>query len=195
MIRCLFFVFLLPAAAAKETRCQQTDHDTGYDEAVRIEVDEVVTQPDFHTDGQELAGHRRRRMFAEADTAQGTEGGDDKIRRIGNGPEEKDEPEIDAAVQPGQPAALIDQSLCLAPEDIAHDDKGQDIADDLTGPGNEDARQEAEQDAIDRDELDRRQAGHVGQDDEQNHEDHGNTAKRRNIRRQPRNIMARRQLP
>ena len=134
-------------------------------------------------------------MFAEADTAQGTESGDDEIRRIGNGPEEKDEPEIDLAVQPGQPAALIDQGLRLATEDIAHDDKGQDIADDLTGPGNDDARQEAEQDAIDRDELDRRQAGHVGQDDEQNHEDHGNTAKRRNIRRQPRNIMAHHQLP
>ena len=74
-------------------------------------------------------------------------------------------------------------------------EKVQDIADDLTSPGNEDARQEAEQDAIDRDELDRRQAGHVGQDDEQEHEDHGNTAKRRNIRRQPRNIMAHSQLP
>ena len=158
-------------------------------------MDEVVAQPDFHADGQELAGHRRCRMFTEADTTQSAEGGDDEIRRIWDGPEEKDEPEINLAVQLRQPAALVDQGLCLVAEDIAHDDEGQDIAQDLAGPGNDDARQQAEQDAIDRDELDRRQAGHIGQDDEQDHEDHGDTAKRRNIRRQPRYIMAHRQLP
>lgn len=80
---------------------------------MRIEVDEVVAQPDFHADGQELSGHRRCRMFAEADTAQGTEGCDDEIRRIWDGPEEKDELKINFAVQLRQPAALIDQGLCL----------------------------------------------------------------------------------
>ena len=87
-------------------------------------------------------------MFAEADTAQGTnKGGDDEIRRIGNGPEEKDKPEIDTAVQLTASGSLRPGPVPCA-EDIAHDDKGQDIADDLTSPGNEDARQEAEQDAI-----------------------------------------------
>ena len=80
------------------------------------------------------------------------------------------------------------------PKDVAHDDESQYVADDLPGPGDENPRHEAEEDAVDGDELDRRQTGHIGQHDEQDHDKDGYAAKGRDIIGQSRNIMLQRQL-
>ena len=42
---------LQPPAAAKEQNRQQTDHQTDGYQAVRVKMNEIVAQPDFHTDG------------------------------------------------------------------------------------------------------------------------------------------------
>lgn len=90
---------LHPAAAAKEQDRQETDHQTDGYQAVRIKMNEIVPQPDFHTDGEEFPGHGGHAVFGKADAAQGRKGRDDKVGSIGNGPKEEDQFTIDFPVE------------------------------------------------------------------------------------------------
>ena len=99
---------LQPPAAAKEQDRQQTDHQTDGYQAVGVKMNEIVAQPDFHTDGKDFPGHGRCPVFGKTDAAQGCKGRDDKVGRIGNGPKEEDQLTVDFPVELRQPSALID---------------------------------------------------------------------------------------
>lgn len=160
-----------------------------------IKADEAISHPDLDADGQEFSGYGRYTVLRKADAAQGTQGRNGKIGRIGNGPQEEGRPGGNVPVEAGDEAAARHEAAGRAAEDVAHDDKSQHIACHLSNPGDDNSRQYAEEDAIDGHKLHRRQAGHIGQDDEQDHEQDGGTAKGGNIGRQALYIPTDRKLP
>ena len=175
--------------------CHDQYASSGQAQIVPVKPDESIAHPDLDADGQELPCCRSQAVFGKADAAQGTQGRNGKIGRIGNGPQEEGRPGGDVPVEAGDEAAARHEAAGRAAEDVAHDDKGQHIACHLSNPGNDNSRQYAEEDAIDGNKLHRRQAGHIGQDDEQDHEQDGGTAKGGNIGRQTLYVPADRELP
>lgn len=173
----------------------EQDSGSGQPQVMPVKTDEAISHPDLDADSQKFSGYSRYAMLRKADAAQGAQGRNGKIGRIGNGPQEEGCPGCNVPVEPGNEAAPRHETAGRTAEHIAHDDKGQHIACHLADPGNDDPRKKTEEDAIDSHELHRRQAGHISQDDEQDHEQHGGTAKGGNIRRETLYIPADHELP
>lgn len=136
--------------------------------AVLADMDEVMAQEDFDDDPRYLAGSCCQKMVFLAEMADGSDSRKRYVGDIWDGPGCGQRPE--AAV----PVELVPKVMAgndvdgLAAQDGPQDNEAQFRPQDFADPGNDKARHESENGPIDRQEGNRRQAGHIRDGD---HED------------------------
>ena len=179
MISVFFYVTLAPPDDAINER----NDGYQYEQAAPVFLDaqEVMAQPDFDQDGRHLAEEVGNEVVAVRNMAQGTERRDDDIRCIWDGPAHHDCLDTAVGIEFFQHLALGNDLLGLLAEQRPSQAEADFNADDFADPGNDDARNEAEDDAVDGQEGNGRQADGIDKGNHEHADADGIEAKRGNV--------------
>ena len=179
MIAVFFYVAFAPPDDTVDDRYQgQQDEQAA---PMFLDAQEIMAQPDFDQDSRHLAKEVGNEMVTVRNMTQGTESSDDDIRRIRDGPAHHDCLDAAIGIEFFQHLALGNDFLCLFAEQRPSQTETDFNADDFPNPGNDDARDEAEDDAIDGQEGDGRQADGIDKGNHENTDADSIEAKRSNV--------------
>ena len=127
---------------------------------------QIMAQPYLYDDGRNFAEGIGDKVIPVRNMAQGAEGRDDHIRRIGNHPADHNRPDTAVGIELFQHIAPANDLFSLIAQQRPRQAKADFDADDFSDPGNQNPRNQTKYDAVDRQKGDR---GNTDGVDESNH--------------------------
>ena len=176
-------VFFYVAFAPPDDAIDHGDESQQYEQAAPVFLDaqEIMAQPYFDQDSRYFAKKVGDEMVTVRNMAQSTESSDDDIWCIRNGPAHHDRFDAAVGIEFFQHLALGNDFLRLLAEQRPGQAKAYFNTDDFTDPRDDDARNEAEDDTVDRQEGNGRKADGIDKGYHENTDADSVEAKRSDI--------------